>query len=105
MSKKKLGYDPFDDLDILKGPDKTGAEGASHSTSQKASHSASHLTSQKASEMASLKKSRLRKMTYRIREDQLKELDRLSKKTGYDKSELARLALDYFIAQVNRQKV
>ena len=101
MSKKRLGYDPFDELDILKGPDKTGEERASHSTSQKASYS----TSQKAGELASLKKSQLRKMTYRIREDQLKELDRLSRKTGYDKSELARLALDYFIAQVNRQKV
>jgi len=45
------------------------------------------------------KKNRLRKMTYYFREDQLQAIGKLSKKAGRDKSELARMAFDFFIEQ------
>jgi len=39
------------------------------------------------------------KMTYYFRPDQLKELDKLHKQSGRDKSELVRLAIDILIDQ------
>ena len=124
MNKKRLGNDPLDDLDILKGPgkrdSKTAGNKASYkagkTTSQKASQMTSHAAGNKASyiggnmsgNMASQTavkldipaKSKLRKMTYYFREDQLKEIDKLSKKTGRDRSELARMAIDLLIDSV-----
>ena len=128
MNKKRLGNDPLDDLDILKGPEKrdskkTGkktSHNAGDISSQKASHMTGNMTSHTAGGKASYiggnmsgnmasqtavklniaAKSKLRKMTYYFREDQLKELDKLSKKTGRDRSELARMAIDLLIDSV-----
>lgn len=44
------------------------------------------------------------KATYYFRQDQLNEVDRLSKMTGRDRSELLRMALDTFLAQVQVEK-
>ena len=143
MPKKKLGNDPLDDLDILRGPankeDTTAGKKTSQKTgkktSQKTSHIAGDMTSQKTSQETGKKtsymsgniasqetsktagnvtsngasvleipvKSKLRKMTYYFREDQLKELDKLSKKTGRDRSELARMAIDLLLNSVRKK--
>ena len=114
MPKKKLGNDPLDDLDILRGPDarttKTAGKKTSYKTGEKASHLSgemtSHMTGKMTSHVADVleipAKSKLRKMTYYFREDQLKELDKLSKKTGRDRSELARLAIDLLLNSVQK---
>ena len=139
MPKKKLGNDPLDDLDILRGPankeDTTAGKKTGKKTSQKTSRIAGDMTSQKTSQKtgnmtshmsgniacqetsktagnmtsngASVLeipvKSKLRKMTYYFREDQLKELDKLSKKTGRDRSELARLAIDLLLNSAQKK--
>ena len=127
MPKKKLGNDPLDDLDILRGPDtretKTAGKKTSQNTSHKTGNLASQTTSHKTSNIAGIMtshltgkmtshaadvleipaKSKLRKMTYYFREDQLKELDKLSKKTGRDRSELARLAIDLLLNSVQKK--
>ena len=131
MPKKKLGNDPLDDLDILRGPETRETKTAGKKTSQKAGNKASQmtgdLTSQKTSQTTSQKtgnmasqmtgnmtshaadildipaKSKLRKMTYYFREDQLKELDKLSKKTGRDRSELARMAIDLLLNSAQKK--
>ena len=137
--KKKLGSDPLDSIDILKGPaqdtskdtGKNAGDNASknagkntgkktsrktgkmtsHTTGDIASQEASQMTSHKAGNMTSHAasvldipaKSKLRKMTYYFREDQLKELDKLSKKTGRDRSELARMAIDILLDSVQKK--
>ncbi len=123
MNKKRLGTDPLDDLDILKGPEKRDAKNAgkktshtsgdlaSQKTSQMTSYNAGNMTSQMTGKMTSHvagvlnipAKSKLRKMTYYFREDQLKELDKLSKKTGRDRSELARMAFDLLLDSVQKK--
>ncbi len=131
MPKKKLGNDPLDDLDILRGPEKGDTKTAGKKTSQKTGNKASqmtgNLTSYKTSQMTSHvagnmtsqmtgkmtshiadvieipAKCKLRKMTYYFREDQLKELDKLSKKTGRDRSELARLAIDLLLNSAQKK--
>ena len=100
MNKKRLGNDPLDSVDILKGPEKRDNKTAGKMTSHTAGKMTSHMTSHAAGDFTIPKKPRLRKMTYYFREDQLKEFDRLSKKTGRDRSELARLAFDWFLEQV-----
>jgi hypothetical protein len=120
MSKKRLGNDPLDELDILKGPDRragnmtsskagnTTSQMSSHVAGSKTSYIAGNMTGDIAGNMTSHSaikldipaKSKLRKMTYYFREDQLKELDKLSKKTGRDRSELARMAIDLLIGSV-----
>ncbi len=115
MNKKRLGNDPLDDLDILSGPDKKNSKTAGQMTSHKAgniaSQETSQMTSHKAGNIASHfagvlnipAKSKLRKMTYYFREDQLKELDKLSKKTGRDRSELARMSFDLLLDSVQKK--
>ncbi len=131
MNKKRLGNDPLDDLDILSGPEKKDTKTAGKKTSQTAgdlasqetsqmtgkmtsqmtSHKAGNMTSQMTGKMTSHiaevleipAKSKLRKMTYYFREDQLKDLDKLSKKTGRDRSELARMAIDLLLDSVQKK--
>ncbi len=123
MNKKRLGNDPLDDLDILRGPEKKDSKKAgkmtSHPSGDLASQEASQMTSDRAGNMTSQMtgkltshgtavldipaKSKLRKMTYYFREDQLKELDKLSKRTWRDKSELARMAIDLLLDSVQKK--
>ncbi len=83
----------------------------SQETSQTTSHKAGNMTSQMTGKLTSHAadvleipaKSKLRKMTYYFRENQLKELDKLSKKTGRDRSELARMAFDLLLDSVQKK--
>ena len=129
--KKKLGSDPLDSIDILKGPAQdtgkdtgknagdnaskdagknTGkntrnntSENTSDYTSKNTSKNTGINTSKNTRENTSVltKKPEPVKMTFYFYPGQLKELDRLSKKTGRPKTELIRLALDLFIEQVS----
>ena len=111
MSKKKLGNNPFDNIDILKGPARDTSKNTGKNTSKKTSDYASINTSNYTREKTSIntskntsvltKKPEPVKMTFYFYPGQLKELDRLSKKTGRPKTELIRLALDWFFEQVN----
>ncbi len=76
---------------------------ASQETSKKTSHMTGNMTSHGAVVLDIPAKSKLRKMTYYFREDQLKELDKLSKKTGRDRSELARMAIDLLLNSVQKK--
>lgn len=106
MSKKRLGNDPFDDIDILKGPDETRQKGTSKNTSINTSKNTGKNTSNYTSKNTSIntsdlaKKPEAIKMTFYFYRDQLKQLDKLSKKTGRPKTELIRLALDRFFEQL-----
>ena len=130
MPKKKLGNDPLDELDILRGPGKKETKTAGKktsdvtgnlasqktsnlsgdTTSHKTSNMTGEITSQMTGNMTSYAaavleipaKKKLRKMTYYFREDQLKELDKLSKRTGRDRSELARMAIDLLLGSVKK---
>ncbi len=133
-SKKRLGFDPLDDIDILKGPiepasdkapgddctgkiasDNTGKIAgkktgviAGNISGDIAGNNASFITGNIdgnntgdiAGDFTIPKKNPLRKMTYYFRNDQLQEMDKLSNKSGYDKSELARMAFDLFLKKV-----
>ena len=99
MSKKKLGYDPFDELDILKGPQKSGGENTGISTRENTRISTRENTRINTRIIAG-RESPV-KRTFYFYPGQLKEIDRLSKKTGRPKTEIIRLALDYFFEQVN----
>ena len=66
------------------------------------SHMTGKMTCHAADVLEIPVKSKLRKTTYYFREDQLKELDKLSKKTGRDRSELARLAVDLLLNSVQK---
>ncbi len=80
---------------------------ASHITSHTSGKMTSHMTGKMTSHVADVleipKKSKLKKMTYYFREDQLKELDKLSKKSGRDRSELARMAFDLLLDSVQKK--
>ncbi len=125
--KKKLGSDPLDSIDILKGPaqdtgkdtGKNAGDNASKNTGkntrEKTSKNTSDYTSKNTSKNTGINTSKYTrentsvltkkpepvKMTFYFYPGQLKELDRLSKKTGRPKTELIRLALDLFIEQVS----
>ena len=107
MSKKKLGYDPFDELDILKGPQKSGGENTGISTREN-----TRINTRENTRINTRENTRINtgiiasrespvKRTFYFYPGQLKEIDRLSKKTGRPKTEIIRLALDYFFEQVN----
>lgn len=99
MSKKRLGHDPFNDLDILKGPEKRADKNTSKNTSKNTRDNTSVYTRKNTSVLD--KKPEPVKMTFYFYPEQLKQLDRLSKKTGRPKTELIRLALDRFFEQIN----
>ena len=107
MSKKKLGYDPFDELDILKGPQKSGGENTGISTRENTRISTRENTRINTRENTRINTRIIAgrespvKRTFYFYPGQLKEIDRLSKKTGRPKTEIIRLALDYFFEQVN----
>ena len=115
MSKKKLGYDPFDELDILKGPQKSGGENTGISTRENTRISTrenTRISTRENTRINTRENTRINtriiagrespvKRTFYFYPGQLKEIDRLSKKTGRPKTELIRLALDYFFEQVN----
>ncbi len=103
MNKKRLGNDPLDDLDILKGPEKRDNKTAGEMTSEMTSKMTGKMTSHTAGSLDIPAKSKLKKMTYYFRQDQLKEIDKLSKRTGRDRSELARMAFDLLIESVKKK--
>ena len=112
--KKRTGYNPLDDLlpQIQDTREDKEAKNKQR-TSKSASKSTSNFTS--TSESTSTSKNTIKnngastititrkagedyiKMTHYFRPDQLKALDRLHKKSGRDKSELVRMAIDILI--------
>jgi len=112
--KKRTGYNPLDDLlPQIQDTREDKAVKNKQRTSKSTSESASNYTS--TSESKSTSKNTINsngantititrkagedyvKMTHYFRPDQLKALDRLHKKSGRDKSELVRMAIDILI--------
>ncbi len=106
MAKKpRTGYNPLDDfLPQIKDTREEKPKGKSKVTSNITSKNTGAATSNNAGKITITKKSYdLVKMTHYFRPDQLKEIARLSKKSGRDKSELVRLAVDVLIEQAKIQ--
>ena len=102
MAKKpRTGYNPLDDfLPQIEDTREEKPKGKVRSTSNSTSKNTGIATSNNAGKITITKKSyELVKMTHYFRPDQLKEIARLSKKSGRDKSELVRLAVDILIEQ------
>jgi hypothetical protein len=87
-SKKRTGFNPMGQQILPQIRDLSGADNASNIASNPASNIASNPASKITSKPAKVK------ATFYIMPDQLKALTRLSKKTGRDKSELIRMAID-----------
>jgi len=102
MAKKpRTGYNPLDDfLPQIKDTRVEKPKGKGKVTSNITSKTTGAATSNNAGKITITKKNYdLVKMTHYFRPDQLKEISRLSKKSGRDKSELVRLAVDILIEQ------
>jgi len=110
--KKRTGYNPLDDLlpqiqdtrEDKEANDKkrtSNYKSTSDSTSISTSDSTSKstITNNGANTITITKKAGedYVKMTHYFRPDQLKALDRLHKKSGRDKSELVRMAIDILV--------
>jgi len=108
--KKRTGYNPLDDLlpqiqDTREDKEAKNKQRTSKSTSNFTSTSESKSTSKntiKSNGANTITITRKAgedyiKMTHYFRPDQLKALDRLHKKSGRDKSELVRMAIDILI--------